>query len=58
MNDYKRCAPFFWEDVLFDDIDWGVHAHELSTMPITVSDSDVSYPTAERLMVHLLENGL
>lgn len=58
MNDYKRCAPFAWQDVLFDNINWEDQTTELSNMPITVFNSPIAYPNAEELMLYLLKDAI
>lgn len=54
MNDYKRCAPFAWDDISFANIDWDAQTTELANMPITFADCGIKYPTAEQLMLHLI----
>jgi hypothetical protein len=57
MNDFKRCAPFAWQDVGFDNINWEEQTNNLSDMPITMC-SQLAFSSPGRLMLDLLERGL
>lgn len=57
MNEYKYHAPFFWEDVRFEDIDWQAQTQELADMPLLMKHERVKYPTPGSLMLDLIERG-